>query len=629
MPTYPIIKIMASSTISVFSKGIHNVLNDELIPKEASSDALNWITQDGRIKLAGGRRLVGSEGSVGRVSTIWTGYTTKGVKVLYRKTSDKLQYFDDSGSDWVDILTGLTDTPFSCANYSSLAGAFTLFNGQDGFYLINNANPNSPVDIYSSTKNFKGSILVDKGRCLLWNRAEDKTGIYGSYIDRQNSTVYTTVNNEAIGSSGSTHYSGTLAFKASGATRVCFGLSITATISGGTETLTDQYDGTLKSSQGGSGTINYATGAYDITFSTTTTGAVTGNYQWQDFTNKGLADFTKSTTRQAGEGFVFPQDEGGDAILNVLIGQDGSYFSMKSHSVYQLTISDDDTTATNLVYRKDIGISGSRGAVSTGKGIVFLNTVNPTKPILTVLTKNQLGDNIEPVITTQHFEYSNYDFSNCSIDTYDRYIVICCKKKGSDSNDTILMVNLADQTVDVVGYGAEMTAKIDDKLYAASPITDSVYQILTGFDDDNLPIVNYWISKGETFGTPILKKEKKIKIKGEIDPDQIVEVWGDFDGSGFGLLATISGNGSYVDYSQEQTIGSNFLGGSQVGGDEIASAYNFYCEFKIKTPKFYKRKLKFVAKGIGYVDIQSLTDKDILLFEDRMPAKYRVKTQSL
>jgi hypothetical protein len=609
--------------IEIFSKGIHNVLDDELIPREAASDSFNWITQDGRIKLAGGRQIIGSAGLVGKINALWTGYTTKGVKVLYRKISDKLQYL--KAGVWTDILTGLTDTDVSCANYSSLAGAFTLFNSVDGFYLINNAFPESPVNIYNASKNFKGYILVDRGRCLLWNREEDKTGLYGSYIDRQNSTVYTAVTSEAIGALGSTNYTGTLAFKAGGASRICFAVTFSGAYSTGTETFKDNYDGTLTGSHGGTGTINYATGAYNVTFGETTTGAVTANYQWQDFTNKGLADFTKSSPRQAGEGFQFPQDEGGDAILNVVVGQDGSYFSMKSQSAYQLTISDDDSNATNLVYRKDIGIPFWRGVVSTGKGVVFVNTSNPTKPVLTILTKNQLSDAIEPIVLTQHFEYGNYDYSDCSMDTYDRYITICCRDKGQTNNNVILFVNLADQTVDVVKYEARMTAKVDSTLYVGSSISQDVYKVLAGFDDEGQSIQNEWTGRGENFGSKMLKKEKRMRFAGLIDPDQLVEIWADFDNSGYSIIGTISGNASYVDYSSPQAIGYNTIGGQQIGGDNIASAYPFYCELRIKTPKFGKRNIKLIAKGIGYVDFNMMSDNNVLSFEDRLPKKFRTK----
>ena len=116
-----------------------------------------------------------------------------------------------------------------------------------------------------------------------------------------------------------------------------------------------------------------------------------------------------------------------------------------------------------------------------------------------------------------------------------------------------------------------------------------------------------------------------MRFAGLIDPDQLVEIWADFDNSGYSIIGTISGNASYVDYSSPQAIGYNTIGGQQIGGDNIASAYPFYCELRIKTPKFGKRNIKLIAKGIGYVDFNMMSDNNVLSFEDRLPKKFRTK----
>ena len=41
--------------------------------------------------------------------------------------------------------------------------------------------------------------------------------------------------------------------------------------------------------------------------------------------------------------------------------------------------------------------------------------------------------------------------------------------------------------------------------------------------------------------------------------------------------------------------------------------------------KFVERKLKFVAKGIGYAEISYQADWGINIYEGRLPKKYRVK----
>ena len=735
---------MSDLTNKSFTKGVHNLIEPDNIPQDAAQDSSNFVTKNGKIILVGGRVEVGASGSVGKITGEHFGYKVDGTKVHYRKAGTVIEYLN--GSTWTSIITGLEENEdYVFANYSSLAGAFTFVNGKSAFYKIINAVPTSPINVYDSAKNFYGRILIDRGRMLLWNREKDKTGLYGSRIDRQNSTVYTTVTSEAIGASGSTTYTGYLASKRTTATgtltsdtvipsdgdtvtigstvytlktaisvaydvliggsaaaaltnlkaainasagagttygtgtlvhptvtagtltattlllsantpgtagntivttetsshlsfananligatqndiRNVFGVSFTATISGGTELFTDNYLGVLTGDHGGSGTINYATGQYSVTFSAATTGAVTSNYQWEDSTNKGVADFTFSTPRQASEGFQFPQDEGGDAILNVLIGQDGNYYSLKSQSSYKLSLDTTDLSATNEIYRKDIGIPFWKAAVSTSRGIIFINTSNPSIPIMTLLTRNQLGTDIEPVVLFNHFNFANYDFSDCYFGQYDRWVLVFCKSEGAVNNDTILMCDVPSKIVDIVKYSGRTSVQDGDTLYVGDSVTKTVYKIFNGFDDLGNTIDNYWISRDEAYGIDSLKKFRRLRIKGSIDPDQTVEVYADYDTSGFTLVGTIVGNGTYVNYNDSQSIGANFIGESQIGGDDISTAYSYFMEIKMKTPKFNIRKIKFVATGIGYFDVDTMVDWDILRFEDRIPKSYRSK----
>ena len=530
---------------------------------------------------------------------------------------------------WTTIITGLTDgVEGTFSNYSSLSGAFTYYGSQDGLWKIVNAFPENPIAMYAAATNFKGRILIDRGRMLLWGRQKDPTGLYGSYIDAQNGTVYTTVTGEA------TSGSGTLAFKGSHATAHCFGVTITVT-SGG-EVFTDNYDGTLTGSAGHTGTINYVTGAYVLT---TGGGAGTGTYQWEDSNAKGVTDFTHSATRTANQGFQFPQDEGGDSILNVLLGQDGAYYSMKSHSSYVLSLDDTDLAATNLVYRKDIGLQGFRGAISTNKGIAFMNTSNSLKPEMTILQKSIVTNNVEPIILFPQFKFANYLYDDCAIDTWERYVVIFCKTAFASYNDTVLLCDMAANTVDPVSYEGRCTAKDSGNLYVGSGIVQNVYQLFNGFDDLGRPVTNYWISKKDQYQMATgfarslryqigerLKKYRRQKIKGTISNSQTLQVYVDCDGGGFQLVGTVLGTGDYVDYSSPQSIGSNMIGQSQIGGDDVnAAAYPFFTDFKVKLTKFRTRTIKLVATGIGYIDIQFLSDFDILVFETRLPVRFRQK----
>ena len=259
------------------------------------------------------------------------------------------------------------------------------------------------------------------------------------------------------------------------------------------EVFTDNYNGVLTGSLGGTGTINYTTGA----FTTSQSGAGTATYQWEMSNNNGITDFTKSATRLAGEGFLFRQDEGGDAILNVTY-LDGSYWSLKSKSAYKLTIGADDTTANNNVFRTNLGLPNCRATVSTGQGIFFLNTAT-NQPDLTILTPNTLGDNLYPKVLAEQFDFSQYTWDDCCMGTYGEFIIFSGKSFGADSNDRLFLYNFRRGTVDVLGYSARTIAQDGTALYVGDSTTDNVYEIISGFDDDDQTIENYWESGDELF----------------------------------------------------------------------------------------------------------------------------------
>lgn len=601
--------------INIYKSGVHNLLDEEIIPEDAASSSSNWYTKDGRIKLIPGRTLEGAQGVAGIITGEIFGYKVDGSKVHWRKAGTKIQYLN--GTTWTDVVTGLTSTSdYAFSNYSSLAGTFTFAFGIDGIYKFHNAVPGSFCSMYDSAKNFKGLAFINKGRTILWNRSQDRTGLYGSKIDTQNSTVYTTVTGEVLADTAS----GILTFKSGGAARNCFGVSITDTSSG--EVFTDNYLGVLTGSLGGSGTINYITGA----FTTNQAGAGTATYQWENSNTGSLTDFTKSATRLAGEGFQFPQDEGGDAILNVLIGADNAYYSLKEQSVYRLAIDSDDTTATNEVYRRELGIPSYRAGVSMQLGIVFINTANPERPELTILEKNPIGGEVLPRILFPHFKFSNYEYDDCTIDTYDKYVLVACKTPGNSTNNVILLCDIENKTVDITNYAARTFAKNDGDLFIGSSITESVYMLYNGYDDDGSVIENEWIGKGEIYDSENLKKYRKFRLMGNIAADQSYEVYVNYDGAGKQLVGTVLGSGSYVDYTSPQAVGANLIGSSQIGGNDISETYPYYVEIKLKkVPKFRKRQMSFKALGFGYVDINSQYDLGIDKYEAKIPSRFRQK----
>jgi hypothetical protein len=623
---------MTDNIIPQFLSGVHNLLSDENIPADAMQDALNWITIDGKIQLAYGKVLVGAEGLAGDVKGLWWGYRTDGIKVLYAKAGTSIRYLNTTVTPnvWTDVVTGLdANDEYKFQNYSSLSGAFTYATGAGGLFKFHNANLGSYLNMASTAANFLGKCLIDKGRMLMYGLKTDPTGLYGSRIDAQNGTVYTTVTGEtlATGDGVTTTFSGTLAFKGSNPLANVFGLQITT--SPATVSITDNYNGII-SGTGVTGTINYLTGAWSLTFTTAPAVAQTVlcTYQWENSNSKGITDFTKSSPRQASEGFILRQDEGGDAIQNVLLGVDGSYYSIKITNIYQLTLDSTDASPTNIVYRKDLGIANGKCAVSTGKGIIFMNTVNPNKPELTRLEKNPLGGNIEPNVLLPQFKWENYTYNDGAMETLGRYLIINCTKQGSLSNDTLLICDLSANTVDITSHGMKSITKDGSTLYGGSPLTQSVYKLLDGFDDDGYVLNNYGTLKGERMQTDRLKKTRRVRLKGHISKQQSYGLYCSYDDQPFIQVATVLGTGTYVNGSSPATVGTNLVGSDDVGGSAIipsATVFPYFLQIKLKCPKYRKRAWKLVALGFGYVSLEMLSDFDILTFEERVPKAARLK----
>ena len=244
---------------------------------------------------------------------------------------------------------------------------------------------------------------------------------------------------------------------------------------------------------------------------------------------------------------------------------------------------------------------------------------------MVILQKNETGTTVEPYTLFQHFKFENYNYDDAYFTSFDRWVMVLCKNVGSLNNDTILMCNYSAKTVDIVNYNAFTAVQNNGIIYIGDSLSKSVYQIFSGYDDMGLPLEAFWTSKDELYGAERLKKTRRLRFKGNIDPDQSVEVYVDYDSAGFSLAGTISGKGDYVNYQTPATIGSPLIGEQQVGGDDIAQSYPFFMEMKLKTPKFRKRTVKLLPKGIGYFDLDTIIDYDILTFENRIPRSYREK----
>ena len=629
---------MKSVILKDWQYGIIDSVEQTSIPETASSRSLNWVTESTKIALRRGYARLGltentGTGSItGLIVAKKVGLSST-TEIPFRKRGRKLEYYNATTDDWAECGTdafpvAAENEDASMSAYYSIAGAqMWACSPNSTLVKVMTANPGDYTNLYGDTKNTGGYIAIKQNRMFQWD-GKDRTGLRGSYIDKDEAVDFTQISGEAIGAAGSLTYTGTLAFKAGDVQRTC----LEVTFTDGTETFTDNLDGTLTGSAGGTGTINYTTGAYSITFNASAGGSVTATYRWEDSNNSGIADFSKSSPRTAGQGFVFRQDDGGGVFKNLMsIG--GTEYCFHETKTWALTISLDDTEATNLIYRDRVGIPNFRAAVETGDGVFYVDDTDKNDPHLRLLSFDQGGSEVIPKSVSKRLKlnnervgksFSGYTFDRAAIIEWGDYIVMACRTNDSTVNNRVFTYNKQTGAIDEHDYFASCFAIYNGTLIAGDSLSGNVYTLFSGYDDDESDISNYWEGSLNDYGISRLKKQKKIVVQGEIGPEQSIKVYVSIDRGAFTVVGTVSGDGTYVDTSQKVNVGSLTIGSGELGGGgDGITAYNYLREFKLSIDKFQLIKLKFEATALGYASVSTVEMKDIREKFSKVALKYR------
>lgn len=602
--------------ITNFKYGVINNIEAQSIPDGAASSSLNFLTKGDKIEFRRGSDIKGTEiAGSGSVTGLHTAYKVDGTEVIYRKRGRKLEYFDTVTDDWAEVGTDIfplaaVNDEATFANYQSLAGAELFISSPNGGILkIMVANPASYSTLHTTTGDFRGRIKIKWNRMFLWGLNRDKTGLYLSHIDDTAGTA-TTVTGEATGSLG-----GTLAFRAGGATRTCYGVAITITAT--SELYTDNYNGVLTGSLGGTGTINYTTGVYTLS----NAGVGTADYFWEDSNTNGITDFTYSATRVAGEGAVFRQDDGG-ALQNVMIYNETIYCVHETNT-YALILTNDDTNADNNIYREKVGISSWKGCVDTGKGIYYIDEAVEGKPEFKLLTLDSNSGQVIPQVVSLNIDLTAYTFDeNKMFEWYD-YIIFTGKTSGATANNRMFVYNKIWQSLDILDYFADNFTTDDGALIAGDSTTYNVWTLFSGSDDQDSDVYGEWISGITRLDLDRLKKVKRFIIEGEIVPNQSFNIYASADRGGWTLIDTIEGTGDYVDSGSSVSVGAVTVGKKEVGGGSTISAYHYQKECRFDIDKFDNIQIKFETVGLGYVAISMYQFYSILPRLKKISKKYR------
>jgi hypothetical protein len=613
-------------SVKNFDKGLVDAIEDYSIPEAAASSSLNWLTLGDKIELSGGYTIIGTENSgSGKITGLKIGEKVDGTLFPVRTRGKKIEYYSTASSDWVEIGTDQLGTladgeDVAIDSYVSSAGyQMWISSPNSSLYKLMMANPSSIKDMYDSSKNYKGYLTISNARSLMWNRKNNRNYIYGSYKDLQNSTTYTDVTSEAVGASGGTTYTGTLA-TISGK-RTCFNVVFTD----GTTTISDDKNGGYYNNATGAvitGTINYATGAYSVTFPSPTVGSVTVNYSREDSTVQGIADFTFSATRTASQGFYLPQNTGGD-IKNILGYNDSSY-CIHEKNCWLLNIDVTDLVVTNREYRINVGMENWKAAVPTGDGIYYIDSSNPIKPTFNLLTLDSSNSEVIPTPISYNIDLTGYDFSGGVGFFWNNYILFTGKTTGATNNNRVFAYNKIWKSFDVLDYYTTCFADYSGALWAGDSASNNVQKLFSTTSANGALINNYWEGKLTRLEVEELKKTKRMTFRGEIGAAQNTKISLAYDNGAFSELGRILGTGDYVDTASSHTVGSSTIGSDEIGGGGSGvEAFNYVREFRVRSSKFDQVKVRIEATAAGYMSVSQIDFYDIQTFGQKNVLRYR------
>jgi len=620
---------MRSFAIRDFKKGLNtSKVPDKLEPGEAS-DVRNWLMRDGSLELSGGSAMLGTTAFTGSVTGLFSSVKNDGTAVTWQKVGAKL-YARDGSADWAEVGSSLFTAAGSAdvasfAEWKGITGSWVFVSSaHSGLFKLSVALPTAYVSYPSA--GFRGDLAVVQNR--LWvsgwpttGGSLDTTGFQLSYQPPAALSSYTTVSGEAYGTGNGVlvTFAQTLAFKAAGATRNCFSVSVTD----GVETFTDTGNGTLTGSAGGTGTVNYATGACSVTFAVAplNLAAITSTYLWEDSAADGLAKFSPlSAAAGDGHAHYLPQPGVGAAMGAWAYG--GDAFCLHSHGVYRVTFDAYGDPASNLVFRATSGPSSKLAAAATGDGIYYVDDASGEDVRVRVIrTVNTAGSvYVDNPSVSDDVLLKSYSFATASVAVKGDIVAVAC---ASDSaNDTVFAFDRRLGNVSRLAYPARIIAPSGADLIYGDVAQGSVWTMLDGTLFSGQPTDNFWVSGDHDAGYDGQKRARHLWVEGRIGPAQTLAFYADCDGSGWGEIGRITGQDAQVDEASIGAVGDDAVGAMAVGRYDTSETWPFSITWPWNV-KYRKAKLKVEALGVGPASIDSLTHHDVRYCGSRMPLKYR------
>jgi hypothetical protein len=390
------------------------------------------------------------------------------------------------------------------------------------------------------------------------------------------------------------------------------------------ELFVDDRSGGLVGSMGGSGTINYATGTFSVTFVLAVISGqnIVADYYTEDSTDEGIADFEKGDGTSIGDSQVFRQDDAGFAMGVASIGSDN--ICLHTHKAYNLRlISSEDMT--NLIYRERLGVPNHRAWCATADGIYYVDVTDTKLPAIRILTPSNFGLVILPKPISDALDLSGYAFDKAVVFEWNEYLAVACRTNDETINNRLLLYHRVWKTWEIHDCRVSDMDSKAGALIAGDSGSANVFKLFAGLADQDAIIQNFVTLNDDTLGKEGVKDVRRMKVAGEIGDDQELEISYAPDNEPFTVAATIRGDGSYVDQAQRKRVG-NFALGEIIGGgqaeDDAIFASPYQLEFFVGTKRFQRIRLKFEAKQVGYCSVSEVAYVDMRDKGLRLPTKY-------
>lgn len=534
---------------------------------------------------------------------------------------------DFGGSDKTGLYLSYvdqTEDAYSFTSKESLGtgnGALTTFTGtlafkasnskETAFYLVvagpktasktvTNITKATAAVVTAATHGFSVGDTVTFAAVIGMTEINDRIGVITAVADANTFTVN-------IDSTGFTAYS------SAGTAAKC-------------ERFTDNRSGVLVGSDGGTGTINYATGAYSVTFAAPVTNLlkVVAQYFREDATVHGIADFSFSSTRTAGQGNVFRQDDRGGKLMDVFSFSDVEY-CMHEFKTWVLTLPVDDTTAENKLYRDNVGVPSFRGGVATGDGIHYVDALGES-PSCSILEYGRFLNQVVPRSISDQLILDGYEFDRAVRYEWGDYIALACRTSDSTVNNRLFMYHTVWKSWEVHSFRISCLDTLNGGLLGGDAGSPNIFKLFSGLADEAAMIENFYITNNDPLNKEGVKQANIMKVAGMIGDDQQIDVSYSLDYAPFVFAKSIFGDGSYVDTSSRKLIGNMTLGAEQIGGGEaeegaiFASPYEI--QFFVGTDRFERIRLKFEAKKVGYAGVSEYGFVDMRDKGRSLPEKY-------